>query len=338
MTGFPLVVRGLLTEAPADDAPWREFWAGVGDGRAHPVQIAAVLTAAATRPHTPASFVPLVASLAPEPGTPLIDAVSIVGTGGGPATFNVSTAAALVAAAVGAPVVKSGSRSYSSSRGALDLLGSLDVAVRSTIADVQTDIDGRGIAFVGTAAYPPVFVRLARAILPLGFQDFGPLFNAVGPFVSTIPARAQLTGVSARLPWDSAVAWADACPDRDIWLCDSTTGADEMLSFAPARLRGPRSTVRHVEPGTLVPGDGDLSDLAPCPADQDVVAHLHLVLAGRLNTTATHTVALNAGALLLASGTSPTLEQGVRSALRCIEDGEAGRLLHRLCSGTTVGG
>ncbi|MDO5498944.1 MAG: hypothetical protein Q4F67_04590, partial [Propionibacteriaceae bacterium] len=62
--------------------------------------------------------------------------------------------------------------------------------------------------------------------------------------------------MSQRLPWDCAIAWADRCRSRAIWLCDSALGVDELVSFSPGRLRSPATSTLLIQPGDYLPADG----------------------------------------------------------------------------------
>lgn len=327
-------VASILAEPPTDETTWKAFWDDVQERRVGGVELAAVLAATANRAPTPETFVALVGSLVPlRPAeTRPTTALNIVGTGGGPSTFNISTASALLTAALKVPTVKTGSRSYSSSRGALDLLGTLGVDVRHSAQDILDDLSMQPISFAGTGVYPSVFVRLARAILPLGLSHFGRLFNSLGPFVADVPVGSQLTGISSRLPFDCAAAWSDLEESRALWICESQFGADELISFVVSRLRAPRSAPQVIEPGDVVPSGGSPDDLLPVAQPEASLHHLHEVLTGQLNHTATHTVALNAGAALLAAGECTTLKEGVALAIDAIRSGSAVALLGSISS------
>lgn len=327
-------VASILAMPPTDVMTWKAFWDDVREHRVEGVEIAAVLAATANRMPTPETFVALVGSLVP-PGLTekqQTTALNIVGTGGGPSTFNISTAAALVVAALKVPTVKTGSRSYSSSRGALDLLGTLGVDLQHSAREILDDLGKGPLSFASIGVYPSVFVRVARAILPLGLSHFGRLFNSLGPFVADVPVSSQLTGVSSRLPFDCAAAWADLEESRSLWICESRFGADELISFTTSRLRAPRSAPKVIEPGDVVPAGGSPEDLLPVAQPEAALHHLCEVLTGQLNHTATHTVALNAGAGLMAAGECATLKEGVALAIDVIHSGSAVVLLESVSS------
>src|SRR5688572_24019397 len=115
-------VRSLVAGAPVDMGTWESFWEYLPD-KASARDAVTLLETLRDRPVEYTSAVALIESLDRRREHPVPQAaVNIVGSGGGPATFNLSTAAAILAAAVGVPVVKSGSRGYSSRYGSVDLL------------------------------------------------------------------------------------------------------------------------------------------------------------------------------------------------------------------------
>lgn len=309
---------------------WRRFWDGVLDGTVAPVVPAGVLSAATAQLPPAGTLVGLAAALrGPQrAGEDPARGVNVVGTGGGPSTFNVSTAAALLAAACGTPVVKSGSRAYTSSLGALDLVALLGAPVATDRAGVAAAVAADGIAFAGTGVYPRELLRTARLLLPVPMTSFGALLNALGPFIADVPVGAQLTGVSGRLPWRTAQRLADAHP-LPVTLCASDVGADELVSFARCVLRHPDGRTLTLEPGDLVPAAGGLDDLRPADRRDLVVEHLHDVLTGRGPAAATATVVLNAAAALVAGGGATDLRTAVATATDAVAGGAAGDLLHR---------
>lgn len=214
-------------------------------------------------------------------GGPWQDTVNVVGTGGGPATFNVSTAAAFVAAAAGVKVVKTGSRAYTSALGSVDLLERLGVRLTSSYTQTEDVLAEYGIAFAGPFVYPAQLTRLARTVAPLAMKPFGRFLNALGPFLADLPVTAQVTGVSAAAPLDTLRELAATTTTRRIWLTANHTGADELLPFAVNTVYGDRSATRVIRPGELVPGEGSFEDLRPVSDPAGAVPHFLSVLAER---------------------------------------------------------
>jgi hypothetical protein len=113
---------------PVSDELWGDFWDRLGTRELRPGEALAFVCVLSTRMPDGASIAALLRSLRarnPQPDPPAQTTVNIVGTGGGPSTFNLSTASAFVAASMGARVIKTGSRAYASKTGSIDLLDRL---------------------------------------------------------------------------------------------------------------------------------------------------------------------------------------------------------------------
>ncbi len=265
--------------------------------------------------------------------------MNIVGTGGGPATLNLSTAAAFVAAAAGTPVVKSGSRAYTSRLGSVDLLHRLGITPASSHEEAHETLERFGLAFTGTHVYPAEIALLARSVLPLDFRPLGRFVNTFGPFLADVPADAQLTGVSdARLLTGvrQAAEHVSRRTGRAVWLCTNDLGADELLGFTPNLVRTYEDGAEDdfvLAPAVFGLRRGTLADLAP---GTDPVAGFRALLAGDGHPAAEDTVCLNAAALAVAARVTGDWHEAVRAARTAIGDGSALALVDRLRSRAAV--
>ena len=318
---------------PVPPALWDDFWDRLRDGGAPPVEVASLLASLSTRRPDARTLGDFVASLRRRfeaRSAPWPRSVNIVGTGGGPATFNVSTAAALVAAAMRVPIVKSGSRAYASRCGSIDLLQQLGVPLTSSLDQTHESLHRHGIACVGYFVYPTELSLLAKAILPLPIRTLGRFFNLVGPFLADVPAAAQMTGVADRdaLP---ALRHLAGASKRRIWLVANERGADELLSIAPSTIHpnDGASTVR-LDPAGLGLATGSLADLRPMTSGAERLAHFEALLEGRGHPAALDTVCLNAAALAILAGRCEDWRVAVEEARRVLERGHAIRLLAAL--------
>ncbi|MFE4977240.1 hypothetical protein ACFRAR_34680 [Kitasatospora sp. NPDC056651] len=329
----------LLAGHPVDLDAWRSWWdqlehRTLGPADSDRAQAAALLASLSTRLPEPATLTALARSLterAPHPGPAHPGSVNIVGTGGGPATFNLSTAAALTAAAIGIPVVKSGSRAYTSAAGSVDLLERLGITLTSSHAATADHLARHGIAFTGPHVYPPALTRLARTLYPLTLKPFGAFLNTLGPLLATVPVTAQLTGTATTAALTALRHLAPHTPGRTVWLAHNNAGADELLPFADNTLHTPHGAI-HLPAGSVAPATGTLTDLAPHP--HDLTGHFLTALAGQGGETATHTIALNAAALALASGRHTRWHTAYAQALDALADGTPRSLAERLRAGT----
>ncbi|GHB52092.1 anthranilate phosphoribosyltransferase [Streptomyces cirratus] len=334
-------LAGLLEgKAPIGRETWRSWWDELGAGgldRAQAVGLLASLTSRLPGHDTLRNLLDSLAERRPPAaaGGAWQDTVNVVGTGGGPPTFNVSTAAAFVAAAAGVKVVKTGSRAYTSALGSVDLLERLGVRLTSSYTQTEDVLAEHGIAFAGPFVYPAQLTRLARTVAPLAMKPFGRFLNALGPFLADLPVTAQVTGVSAAVPLDTLRELAATTTTRRIWLTANDTGADELLPFAVNTVYGGRAATRVIRPGELTPGDGSFEDLRPVTEAAGAVPHFLSVLDGGAGPVARRTVALGAAALIVASGPGRDWPSALALADDAIGSGAAADLARRLAAGRT---
>lgn len=305
----------------------RSFWDRLHDRKVDRAEAASVLAALSTAMPDPFAVTTVVASLherRPPHDHVFPSAVNIVGTGGGPRTANISTAAAFVAAAMGVRVVKTGSRASSGGVGSINLLDRLGVDLTRSYSETADQLDRFGIAFAGYFVYPTELTRLARTVLPLDLRTIGRWINTVGPFLADMPVSAQLTGVSDPTHLPALRALAAAQQEKRIWLCTNELGADELLSFTQNSVHGDRD----FRMGLV--GDGDLTQLTAADREDEVVGHFLDLLAGKAPAAAVDTVCLNAAALAVAAGEQPGFSAGLQAARDAVADGAAVALAERM--------
>jgi anthranilate phosphoribosyltransferase len=165
------------------------------------VETAALLTVMATRGEQAAELAGFVEVMRRRvTPLPLTDAerdelVDVVGTGGGgPLTFNISSGAALVAAAAGAKVAKHGNRAVTSLCGAADVLEALGVPIELKPELAVECLRETGFMFLFAPLYHPAMKALGPLRRALGFRT---IFNLCGPLTNPAGARAQVIGVLA---------------------------------------------------------------------------------------------------------------------------------------------
>ena len=193
----PLAEDGAaLTREQAADVLMEILAGGVPD-----VEIAALLTVLATRGEQApelAGFVEVMRQRAlPVPLTPeeRAELVDVVGTGGGgPLTFNISSGAALVAAAAGAKVAKHGNRAVTSRCGAADVLEALGVPINLSPDLAAECLRATGFMFLYAPLYHPAMKTVGPLRKALGFRT---IFNLCGPLTNPAGARNQVIGVLA---------------------------------------------------------------------------------------------------------------------------------------------
>ena len=213
------LLAALVTQRyPIPAEVWGDFWDRLSARDLHPGEALAVLSSLTTQIPDGASVSTLLDSLRernPQPGPPPKTTVNIVGTGGGPSTFNLSTASAFVGAAMGARVIKTGSRAYASRTGSIDLLDRLGIRLAGSYEQIEEMLESFGMACAGPFVYPKELRSLARQILPFDMKTVGqvlqpdravprrgagdaPDHRRVGPHGAADVPRARLARTRAR--------------------------------------------------------------------------------------------------------------------------------------------
>ncbi len=254
--------------------------------------------------------------------------VDTCGTGGdGRGTFNISTAAALVAAAAGAPVAKHGNRSVSSKSGSADVLAALGVKIEIDPATAGRALDTVGIAFL----FAPLLHPAMREVMPvrreLGMRT---IFNVLGPLTNPAGARRQLMGVYAE-----GLVEVIAKVLRDLGaehaLVVHGDGLDEITitgSTTVGEVRDGEVRTFTLEPERFGIRRVRVEDLAGGMPDENA-ALMHRVFGGEKGPLSDVT-ALNAGAAIYVAGLAPTLEEGYEAARASLASGAAARKLEEL--------
>jgi anthranilate phosphoribosyltransferase len=258
------------------------------------------------------------------------------GTGGdGSATFNISTAAALVAAAAGVPVAKHGNRRATSTSGSAEALSALGVNIEADVALVESCLDELGICFCFAPLLHGAMKHVAGVRRQLGTPT---IFNLLGPLSNPAGAPFQLLGVGRpELRPLVAEALALLGTERAVVVCGED-GLDEVTLTGITR-------VTEVRAGQLRefawhPNDFDLeaSGLQGLRVTdpEESAAMIRRVLAGDAGAPR-DIVVLNAAAALWTAGKSASLAECARLASEAIDSGAARRLLAQLAEKTTAG-
>jgi len=244
------------------------------------------------------------------------------GTGGdGAGTFNISTGAAIVAAAAGIPVAKHGNRAVSGLVGAADVLEYFGVRVDLDPSGLRRCLEGAGICFVFAPAYHPALARLAVLRRTLGVRT---IFNLMAPLANAAHPRYQLLGVSERrLLRPMALALAALGIERAM-VVHGDDGLDEISLAASTRVVEVRG--QELDEYRVSPRDFGLQPAGPAEfltADTRSAAELlQATLAGDPGPGA-DVLALNAGAAIYIGRGAKTLVEGVRRAREILASGRA---------------
>ncbi|HRH79505.1 MAG TPA: anthranilate phosphoribosyltransferase [Thiobacillaceae bacterium] len=255
--------------------------------------------------------------------------VDTCGTGGdGAHTFNISTAAAFVAAAAGARVAKHGGRSVSSKSGSADVLEALGVNVNLPPEKVAQAVRDIGVGFMFAPNHHSAMKHAAPVRKELGVRT---LFNLLGPMTNPAGAPNQVLGVFSREFVRPMAEVLGELGSRHVMVVHAADGLDELsldgVSFV-AELKDGRVTEYAVQPQDF--------GLCHCPSahlavdDMDrATARLMAALTGE-GEAERDIVALNAGAAIYVAGLADSLAHGIDKAHQAIDSGAAKSKLQAL--------
>ena len=252
--------------------------------------------------------------------------VDTCGTGGdGAGIFNVSTAAAIVAATAGGHVAKHGNRSVSSKSGSADLLEGAGIALDTTPADVAAGIRELGVGFMFAPAHHGAMKHAVPVRRALGIRT---LFNMLGPLTNPAGARNQLMGVFNGHLCEPLAHVLHKLGSRHVMVVHGEDGLDELSINAPTRvaeLKDGQVTTYKIAPEDVGLERATLDTLRVADARQSLIT-VRDVLAGR-PSPASDIVAFNAGAALYVGGVRDTLQAGVTLARETLASGAAAQRL-----------
>jgi anthranilate phosphoribosyltransferase len=311
--------------------------AEIMEGRSSEVQTAAFLIALRAKGEAVPELVGLartMRSLATPVATSRTDLVDTAGTGGGPSTFNVSTTAALVAAAAGCAVAKHGNRSNTSKCGSADLLEALGVNIELEPEQVGRCIDELGFGFMFAPRHHKAMAHVIPVRKELGVRT---IFNFLGPLTNPAGAPRQLLGVSDRHYQETIAEALVGLGSVRAMVVAAEDGVDEISISARTRVievADGRTKEHFVEPGDFGFAEAEPEYVAGGSAQENAVAS-RAVLEGEAGPRR-HLVLLNAGAAIYVGGHSGDLAEGVEKATEAIDSGEASKLLGRLIATTAA--
>jgi len=314
----------------SEDAAY-ELMVSLTDPAMAPAMTGALLAALRVKGTTAAEvrgFARAMRSLARRPGIPDGAPVAdVVGTGGdGSQSLNLSTGAALLAAACGVRIAKHGNRSVSSRCGSADVLEALGLALPLDEYAAGACLDRTGFTFLFAPHYHPAMRAIAPVRQALGVRT---IFNLLGPLSN--PAQAPYALIGA---WSLEIAGLMAetlagMPIRRMFVVCGDTGWDEPTPVSPF-------TLFDVQPGIVQRSRRSAADFGlPACEVADLVggdaAHNARRLAAVLRGAERggHRDALVMGAALVCevTGLAPTGRDGARLAMDAIDDGRAARIL-----------
>ncbi len=328
-------LASLLDGHDLSRARAREAMGSIMTGEATPAQIGGFLVALRIKGETPdeiAGFAEAIRSHV-HPVTPRrSDLVDTAGTGGdGQATINISTGAALVAAAAGAGVAKHGNRAVSSASGSADVLEALGFSLEVPAERVARSIDELGFGFLFAPTHHPGFRHAAPVRTELATRT---VFNVLGPLTNPAGARAQVVGVYdpalvptiaevlARLGAHRAFVVHGAfgvdelSPAGPNLVCEVVDGGVRRRQIDPLDLGVPRCRPEELRGGSPV----------------ENAAVIRSVFSGEERGARRDAILLNAAGAIAAGGLARDLHDGLELAREAVDSGAASERLDALAA------
>jgi len=257
------------------------------------------------------------------------DAIDTCGTGGDHSfTFNISTAAAFIAAGAGIPVAKHGNRAASSSCGSADVLAALGVNIQADAKTVENCIKESGIGFLFA---PLLHSAMKHAITPRREMGIRTIFNLLGPLSNPAGTKKQLIGVYDQ-KWVRPLAEVlNNLGSQAALIVHGADGLDEITVTGPtfvAELKNGKVKEYQLEPGQFGLSRASLSDIKG--GDPKINAELiKKIFSGRTGPTS-DIVLLNAAAAVYVAGKAESIKAGIEIARQTIKSGKAMEKLENL--------
>jgi anthranilate phosphoribosyltransferase len=255
--------------------------------------------------------------------------IDTCGTGGDRAgTFNISTAAAFVAAGAGIPVAKHGNRAASSRCGSADVLEALGVDIRLGAEGVRRCIDVAGMGFCFAPTFHPAMRHAGPARSELGVRT---VFNVLGPLANPGRVRRQALGVGAPALAPLMIRVLQDLGHERALVFYGEDGLDELTTTGPSQvfeLRDGTVTPYELNPVELGLGRSKPDDLRGGTPPENA-ALLRQVLEGETGARR-DVVLLNAAAAVLAAGKADGWPEALAVARESLDSGRADQALSRL--------
>jgi anthranilate phosphoribosyltransferase len=296
------------------------------------VQIAAFLAAMRMKKAMPEEFAGLAQSLrdhAVKVNTKITNLIDTCGTGGATLkTFNVSTAAALVAAGAGAYVAKHGNRGITSKCGSADVLEALGVKVECPPDLVAECIENAHIGFMFAPLYHPA-MKLVQPIRKS--LDFRTAFNILGPLANPASVQAQVMGVPQESLLDRIAETFKILGTKRAMIVHGS-GLDEISITAATKvveLKDKEKIFYEIHPKDFAISPPKLAELAGSSAEYNAKT-IKNVLAGTNKGAARDIILLNSAAAIMVAGIADNLHAGFQKAAESIDSRAAYQCLEKL--------
>jgi anthranilate phosphoribosyltransferase len=288
-------------------------------------QIAAFLTALKLKGETPAEIAGLARGMKkaanlimPKVKGMLVDTC---GTGGdSTGTINVSTGAAIVAAAAGVPIAKHGNYSITSRSGSADVLRELGIRIDMSPQEVEKTIENVGIGFMLAPVFHPSMKRVGQIRRDLGFRT---VFNILGPLTNPAGAQAQVIGVFDGAMCEPVANVLNILGTKRALVVHGS-GMDEISNIGDTHiveLNNRKITKYTVTPEKLGIKHASVNEILGGSPEEN--ARVIVDVMKRKMGAKRDIIVINAGAALLVGGMADSLAAGIKMAARTIDSGKA---------------
>jgi anthranilate phosphoribosyltransferase len=255
--------------------------------------------------------------------------VDTCGTGGdSSSTFNISTAAAFVAAGAGLKVAKHGNRAASSQCGSADVLEALGVKIDLNAEQVERCLNEVGICFMFAPSFHPAMKYAGPPRREIGIRT---VFNILGPLTNPAHAQAQVLGVAESSLTEKMAVVLRTLGCHHALVVHGEDGLDEITITGRTEVReldGDRIRMYSVSPEDFGFSRTRLDSIKGGSPTENA-AMVRGVLSGT-DGPQREVVLMNAAAAIVAGGGAKTLQEGSRLAAEAIESGRARQKLEQL--------
>jgi anthranilate phosphoribosyltransferase len=331
--GLSELIARIARRETLDVAAAEAAFVEVMEGRATPVQMAALLVALRVRGESAQEIAGGVRALrrAMVPvAVSALDVVDTCGTGGGAVTtFNISTAAAILAAGAGVRIAKHGNRSFSSRCGSADVLEALGIRIELTPVQMAEVFERAGIVFM----FAPLLHPAMRHVAPIRRELAMPtIMNVLGPLTNPANAQRQVVGVADPRLVELIAGALRELGHLHALVVHGEPGLDELSPIGPTDIVEVRAG--ELQRYRVEPADFGFSDADPLSlAGADPIDNARIIRGlfdGSIAGAPRAAVTLNAGAAIYVAGQAASLADGVATAERALTAGAAAAALERL--------
>lgn len=247
--------------------------------------------------------------------------VDTCGTGGdGVGTYNISTAAAIVAASAGATVAKHGNRSVSSKSGSADVLMALGANLEMSIPENEKSLRENRFAFM----FAPAHHKAMRHVAPArGSLQLRTIFNLLGPLANPAQTKRQVLGVFDKKWLRPMAEVLQKLGSEHVWVVHGSDGLDEITTTGKtfvAALKDGAISEFELTPESVGLPQSSLEDLKGGEAEENAAA-MQKLFEGEPSAYR-DIVLMNSGAALVVAGIASDFADGVTRAQKAIDNGD----------------